>query len=43
MLLKQGLVSQFADEQLINQLVVLLLQRSDQLYEIPAFRDEVYR
>lgn len=43
MLLKQGLVSQFADEQLINQLVVLLLQRSDQLYEIPAFRGEVYR
>ncbi|XP_065500885.1 AP-5 complex subunit zeta-1 isoform X2 [Caloenas nicobarica] len=36
-------VAEFADEQLINQLVVLLLQRSDQLYEIPAFRDEVYR
>nr|XP_021146073.1 AP-5 complex subunit zeta-1 isoform X2 [Columba livia] len=38
-----GVVAEFADEQLINQLVVLLLQRSDQLYEIPAFRDEVYR
>ncbi|XP_021146074.2 AP-5 complex subunit zeta-1 isoform X2 [Columba livia] len=38
-----GVVAEFADEQLINQLVVLLLQRSDQLYEIPAFRGEVYR
>lgn len=36
-------VFQFADGPLINQLVVLLLQRSDQLYEIPAFKDDVYR
>ncbi|XP_009874197.1 PREDICTED: AP-5 complex subunit zeta-1 [Apaloderma vittatum] len=35
-------VAEFADGPLINQLVVLLLQRSDQLYEIPAFKDEVY-
>lgn len=36
-------VCQFADGPLINQLVVLLLQRSDQLHEIPAFKDNVYR
>ncbi|NXP67334.1 AP5Z1 protein, partial [Chloropsis cyanopogon] len=36
-------VAEFADGPLINQLVVLLLQRSDQLYEIPAFKEEVYR
>ncbi|XP_030315367.1 AP-5 complex subunit zeta-1 isoform X2 [Calypte anna] len=36
-------VVEFADKGLINQLVVLLLQRSDQLYEIPAFKDDVYR
>jgi len=36
-------VSQFADASLINQLVVLVLQRSDQLYEIPAFKDDVHR
>ncbi|XP_057272830.1 AP-5 complex subunit zeta-1 isoform X2 [Pezoporus wallicus] len=36
-------VAEFADGPLINQLVVLLLQRSDQLYEIPAFKDEVFR
>ncbi|NXK28272.1 AP5Z1 protein, partial [Arenaria interpres] len=36
-------VAEFADARLINQLVVLLLQRSDQLYEIPAFKDDVYR
>ncbi|KAM9013494.1 AP-5 complex subunit zeta-1 [Ara ararauna] len=36
-------VIEFADGPLINQLVVLLLQRSDQLYEIPAFKDDVYR
>ncbi|PKU30725.1 ap-5 complex subunit zeta-1 [Limosa lapponica baueri] len=36
-------VAEFADGRLINQLVVLLLQRSDQLYEIPAFKDDVYR
>ncbi|NXE06970.1 AP5Z1 protein, partial [Lophotis ruficrista] len=36
-------VAEFADGPLINQLVVLLLQRSDQLYELPAFKDDVYR
>ncbi|NXA04226.1 AP5Z1 protein, partial [Sapayoa aenigma] len=36
-------VAEFADGSLINQLVVLLLQRSDQLYEIPAFKNDVYR
>ncbi|NXI90786.1 AP5Z1 protein, partial [Psophia crepitans] len=36
-------VAEFADGPLINQLVVLLLQRSDELYEIPAFKDDVYR
>ncbi|NXJ45214.1 AP5Z1 protein, partial [Spizaetus tyrannus] len=36
-------VAEFADGPLINQLVVLLLHRSDQLYEIPAFKDDVYR
>ncbi|NWY51680.1 AP5Z1 protein, partial [Chionis minor] len=36
-------VAEFADGPLINQLVVLLLQRSDQLYEIPAFKHDVYR
>ncbi|XP_074775836.1 AP-5 complex subunit zeta-1 [Athene noctua] len=36
-------VAEFAGGPLINQLVVLLLQRSDQLYEIPAFKDDVYR
>ncbi|NXS14721.1 AP5Z1 protein, partial [Neodrepanis coruscans] len=36
-------VAEFADGSLINQLVVLLLQRSDHLYEIPAFKDDVYR
>ncbi|KFQ18963.1 AP-5 complex subunit zeta-1, partial [Merops nubicus] len=36
-------VAEFADGPLINQLVVLLLQRSDQLYEIPAFKEDVYR
>ncbi|XP_009074840.1 PREDICTED: AP-5 complex subunit zeta-1 [Acanthisitta chloris] len=36
-------VAEFAEGPLINQLVVLLLQRSDQLYEIPAFKDDVYR
>ncbi|NWQ60194.1 AP5Z1 protein, partial [Neopipo cinnamomea] len=35
-------VAEFADGCLINQLVVLLLQRSDQLFEIPAFKDDVY-
>ncbi|XP_032560117.1 AP-5 complex subunit zeta-1 isoform X3 [Chiroxiphia lanceolata] len=36
-------VAESADGSLINQLVVLLLQRSDQLYEIPVFKDDVYR
>ncbi|XP_051638510.1 AP-5 complex subunit zeta-1 isoform X2 [Manacus candei] len=36
-------VAESADGSLINQLVVLLLQRSDQLYEIPTFKDYVYR
>ncbi|NXD21415.1 AP5Z1 protein, partial [Spelaeornis formosus] len=36
-------VAEFADGSLINQLVVLLLQRSDQLYEIAAFKEDVYR
>nr|XP_009915022.1 PREDICTED: AP-5 complex subunit zeta-1 isoform X1 [Haliaeetus albicilla] len=36
-------VAEFADGPLINQLVVLLLHRSDQLYEIPAFKHDVYR
>ncbi|XP_059717568.1 AP-5 complex subunit zeta-1 isoform X2 [Haemorhous mexicanus] len=36
-------VAEFADGSLINQLVVLLLQRSDQLYEVPAFKEDVYR
>ncbi|XP_040431269.1 AP-5 complex subunit zeta-1 isoform X2 [Cygnus olor] len=38
-----SVVAEFADGPLINQLVVLLLQRSDQLYEIPAFKDDVHR
>ncbi|NXX96021.1 AP5Z1 protein, partial [Centropus bengalensis] len=38
-----SVVAEFADGLLINQLVVLLLQRSDQLYDIPAFKDDVYR
>lgn len=38
-----SVVSEFADASLINQLVVLVLQRSDQLYEIPAFKDDVHR
>ncbi|XP_017668996.1 PREDICTED: AP-5 complex subunit zeta-1 isoform X2 [Lepidothrix coronata] len=36
-------MAESADGSLINQLVVLLLQRSDQLYEIPTFKDDVYR
>ncbi|XP_021405104.2 AP-5 complex subunit zeta-1 [Lonchura striata] len=36
-------VAEFADGSLINQLVVLLLQKSDQLYEILAFKEDVYR
>uniref|UniRef100_A0A8B9QE08 Adaptor related protein complex 5 subunit zeta 1 n=1 Tax=Apteryx owenii TaxID=8824 RepID=A0A8B9QE08_APTOW len=36
-----SVVTEFADKLLINQLVLLVLQRSDQLYEIPAFKDDV--
>uniref|UniRef100_A0A8C7E826 Adaptor related protein complex 5 subunit zeta 1 n=1 Tax=Nothoprocta perdicaria TaxID=30464 RepID=A0A8C7E826_NOTPE len=36
-----SVVTEFADKTLINQLVLLMLQRSDQLYEIPAFKDDV--
>ncbi|NXA38284.1 AP5Z1 protein, partial [Eudromia elegans] len=38
-----SVVTEFADKPLINQLVLLVLQRSDQLYETPAFKDDVYR
>ncbi|XP_072205717.1 AP-5 complex subunit zeta-1 isoform X2 [Excalfactoria chinensis] len=38
-----SVVAEFADASLINQLVVLVLQRSDQLYEIPVFKDDVHR
>ncbi|XP_025939030.1 AP-5 complex subunit zeta-1 isoform X3 [Apteryx rowi] len=38
-----SVVTEFADKLLINQLVLLVLQRSDQLYETPAFKDDVYR
>ncbi|KFV75186.1 AP-5 complex subunit zeta-1, partial [Struthio camelus australis] len=38
-----SVVAEFADKPLINQLVLLMLQRSDQLYETPAFKDDVHR
>ncbi|NXE50727.1 AP5Z1 protein, partial [Casuarius casuarius] len=38
-----SVVAEFADKPLINQLVLLVLQRSDQLYETSAFKDDVYR
>ncbi|NWI20981.1 AP5Z1 protein, partial [Crypturellus soui] len=38
-----SVVTEFADKPLINQLALLVLQRSDQLCDIPAFKDEVYR
>ncbi|NWX95525.1 AP5Z1 protein, partial [Nothoprocta ornata] len=38
-----SVVTEFADKALINQLMLLMLQRSDQLYEIPAFKEDVYR
>ncbi|XP_053132169.1 AP-5 complex subunit zeta-1 isoform X2 [Hemicordylus capensis] len=38
-----GVIAKFADGPLANRLVLALLERSDQLYEIPAFKAEVYR
>ncbi|XP_020671371.3 AP-5 complex subunit zeta-1 [Pogona vitticeps] len=38
-----GVVAQFADATLANKLVLALLERSEQLYEIPTFKMEVYR
>ncbi|XP_062443897.1 AP-5 complex subunit zeta-1 isoform X2 [Rhea pennata] len=38
-----SVVAEFADKPLVNQLVLLVLQRSDQLYETPAFKDDVHR
>ncbi|KAJ6659771.1 hypothetical protein lerEdw1_018487 [Lerista edwardsae] len=38
-----GVVAKFADGALANKLVLAMLERSDQLYEIPAFKAEVYR
>ncbi|XP_066496605.1 AP-5 complex subunit zeta-1 [Tiliqua scincoides] len=38
-----GVVAKFADGALANTLVLAVLERSDQLCEIPAFKVEVYR
>ncbi|XP_019397695.1 PREDICTED: AP-5 complex subunit zeta-1 [Crocodylus porosus] len=35
--------AEFADKLLINQLVLVLLERSDQLCELPAFKADVHR
>ncbi|XP_033023287.1 AP-5 complex subunit zeta-1 [Lacerta agilis] len=38
-----GVVAEFADGALANKLVLAILERSDQLYGIPAFKAEVFR
>ncbi|XP_044289719.1 AP-5 complex subunit zeta-1 isoform X2 [Varanus komodoensis] len=38
-----GVVAKFADGALVNKLVLAMLERSEQLYELPAFKAEVYR
>uniref|UniRef100_A0A670JGD9 Adaptor related protein complex 5 subunit zeta 1 n=1 Tax=Podarcis muralis TaxID=64176 RepID=A0A670JGD9_PODMU len=38
-----GVVAEFADGALANKLVLAILERSDQLFGIPAFKAEVYR
>ncbi|XP_067318134.1 AP-5 complex subunit zeta-1-like [Anolis sagrei] len=38
-----GVVAKFADGSLASKLVLAMLERSDQLYEVPGFRTEVYR
>ncbi|XP_062999327.1 AP-5 complex subunit zeta-1 [Elgaria multicarinata webbii] len=38
-----GVVAEFADGALANKLVLALLERSDRLYELPAFKEEVFR
>ncbi|XP_042293345.1 AP-5 complex subunit zeta-1 isoform X1 [Sceloporus undulatus] len=38
-----GVVAKFADGSLASKLVLAILERSDQLYEVPGFKAEVYR
>ncbi|KAH0631990.1 hypothetical protein JD844_019961 [Phrynosoma platyrhinos] len=38
-----GIVTKFADRSLANKLVLAVLERSDQLYQVPGFKAEVYR
>ncbi|XP_061455777.1 AP-5 complex subunit zeta-1 [Rhineura floridana] len=38
-----GVVAEFADRALASKLVLAILERSDHLYEIPAFKAEMYR